>query len=150
MLYITLCMLFVMPKLAGHTCRSLIAVRKPWIVARCSLRVTRFSPSSPTSLAAQCLIFALRCSFITSHSYLLASHNFFLNARSSLNQICCIPIPYLISVLGSCFALVTACYPVFLSGSLLLASFSFLIIRTYSLLYTRCWSRTDYFCFVSL
>ena len=116
----------------------------------CSLRVPRFSPSSPPLLAAECLIFALRCSLITSHSYLLASHTFFLNARSSLNEICCIPIAYRFSVLGSCFALLTACYPVLLSGSLLLATFSFLIIRSYSLLYTRCWPRTDYFCFVSL
>ena len=141
---------FVIPKFAVHTCPSLIAVRKPWIVARCSLRVTRFSPSSPPSLAAECLIFALRCSLITSHSYLLASHTFFLNARSSLNEICCIPIAYRFSVLGSCFALLTACYPVLLTDSLLLATFSFLIIRSYSLLYTRCWPRTDYFCFVSL
>ena len=42
MLSITWYLLFVIPKLAAHTCRSLIAVRKPWIVARCSLCVTRF------------------------------------------------------------------------------------------------------------
>ena len=135
MLYITWCMLFVIPKLAAHTCRSLIAVRKPWIVARCSLCVTRFSLPSPPSVAAECLIFALRCSLIIYHSYLLASHTFFLNARSSLKEVCCIPIAYRFSVLGSCFALLTACYPVLLSGSLLLATFSFLIIR--SLLFTR-------------
>ena len=86
MLYITWCMLFVIPKLAAHTCRSLIAVRKPWIVARCSLCVTRFSLPSPPSVAAECLIFALRCSLIIYHSYLLASHTFFLNARSSLKR----------------------------------------------------------------
>ena len=65
MLYIYWCMLFVIPKLAAHTWRSLIAVRKPWIVARCTLFVTHFLQPSPSSVVAECLIFALSCSLIT-------------------------------------------------------------------------------------
>ena len=130
-------MLFAIPKFASHTCHSLIAVRKSCIAARCSLCVTCFSPPSLPSVAAECLIFALRCSLITYYSYLLASHTFFLNARSSLKEVSCIPIEYRFSLLGSCFALLTACCPV-LSGSLLLAAFSFLTIRC-SLLSTQYW-----------
>ena len=133
-------MLFVIPKLAAHTCRSLIALRKPWIVASCSLCVTRFSPPSPPSVAAECLIFALHCSLKPYHSYLLVSRTIFLNAPSSLKKVCCIPIPYRFSVLGSYFALPTACYPVLLSVSLLLATFPFLIICStlYSILAAGC------------
>ena len=127
-------MLFVIPKLAAHTCRSLIAVRKPWFLARCSLCVTRFSLTSPTSVAAECLIFALRCSLIIYHSYLLASHTFFLNVRSSLKEVCCIPAAYCFSMLSSFFTLLTACCPVLMSGSMLLAGFSFII--SCSLLFT--------------
>ena len=79
--------------------------------------------------------FALRCSLLTYHSYLLAFHTFFLSARSSFIEFCCIPIVYLSYVFGLCFTQLTACCPVLLSGSLLLVSCSFHIIR--SLLFTR-------------
>ena len=68
-------------------------------------------------------------------NYLLACHIFFLVLRSSLKEVCCIPIAYRFSMLGFCFALFTACYPFLLSSSLLLATFFFLIIR--SLLFAR-------------
>ena len=93
MLNITSSMLFVIPKLAAHTCRSRIAVRKPWIVAHCSFSVTRFLQPS-LSVAEECLIFALRCLLITYHRYLLAAYIFFLNARSSFKEVCCIPLAY--------------------------------------------------------
>ena len=128
-------MLFVIIKLTAHNCRSLIAVRKPWIVARCSLSVTRFPPTSLPSVAPECFIFHLRCSLLAYHSYLLAFQTFSLFAHSSLKEFCCIQIVYRFYVFGSCFAQLTACCPVLLPGSLLLVACSFLIIR--SLLFTR-------------
>ena len=88
-----------------------------------------------SSVAADCLIFVLRCSLITYHRFLLAANTFLHNARTSLKKVCCIPLAYRFSMLGSCFALLTACCPVLLPGSLLLAVFSFLTIRC-SLLFT--------------
>ena len=90
---------------------------------RCSLCVTRFSPPSPPSVAAKCLIFARRCSLITYHRYLLATHAFFFNAHSSLKEVCIISEAYRFSTLSSCFTLLTACCPVLMSGSLPLAAF---------------------------
>ena len=126
MQYITWCMLFAIPKLAAHTCRSLIALRKPWIYARCSISITLFSQPPPL-IAAKCLISALRCSLLAWNRYLLAAHALILNAPSSLKEVCCIPLAYQFSQLGSCFALLTVCCQVLLSGSMLLTVFSFLI-----------------------
>ena len=125
--------LFATLLLTAHTCRSLIAVRKPWIVARCSFTATHFSQTLPL-VAAKCLIFARRCSLITYHRYLLAAHAFFFNAHSSLKEVCIISEAYRFSMLSSCFTLLTACCPVLMSGSLLLAGFSFII--SCSLLFT--------------
>ena len=105
-----------------HTFRSLIAVRKPWIVACCSFTATRFL-QTPPSVAAECLIFALRYSLITYHRYLHDAYTFFFNARSSLKEVCCIPAAYCFSMLSSFFTLLTACCPVLMSGSLPLAAF---------------------------
>ena len=77
-------MLLVIPNLDAHSRRSLIVVRKLWIVVRYSLRGTRFLQLSSLSVALECWVFDLGCSLLACDSYLIAVHTFFLNARSSL------------------------------------------------------------------
>ena len=140
--------MFVISKLAGHTCRSLIAVSKPSIVARCSFSVTRFS-QPPPSVTADCLylLYAARflhiigtCSPLTHFSIMLALplkrsavfHSHIAFQRS-------VPVSHC-SLLAAQFCL-TACSQRF---------FPFLIfVVCNSLLNTRCWPGTDCLCFES-
>ena len=69
-------MLLVIPNLDVHFRRSLIVVRKLWIVARCVLRVTRFLQLSSLSVALECWVFDLGCSLLACDSYLIAVHTF--------------------------------------------------------------------------
>ena len=123
-----------MPKLASHICRSLIAVRKPWIVARCSFSVTRFSQPLP-SVAADCLIFALTarllhiigtCSPLTHFSLMLAvplKRSAVIHSHIAFQ--CSVPVSRC-SLLAAQFFCLIACS----------RRFSFLIFRC-SLLYTQ-------------
>ena len=65
-------MLLVIPNLDAHFRRSLIVVRKLWIVARCALRVTRFLQLSSLSVALECWVFDLRFLLFTATSTQLA------------------------------------------------------------------------------
>ena len=143
-------MLFVIQKLAAHTCRSLIAVRKPWIDARCSLFVTHFVPPSPPLVVAECLIFAIRCLLITYQTTCLPLTPFFLMLafplkRSAVFQLhvafrCAVPVSRCSLLAARFFGLLACRSPLF----------PFLLFVRHSLLDTRCWPRTDYLCFVSL
>ena len=103
----------------------------------CLLHAFRYSILATFSFLGRCrsldICFKLLAYYLS--NYLPASHTFFFNARSSLKEICCIPIAYRFSVRSSCFALITAYCRVLLSGSLPLPTFTFLIIR--SVLFTR-------------
>ena len=99
--------------------------------------------------SAKCLMFSLRCSLITYLGTLLATHAFSHNARNYFKEVNCIKPAYRFSMLNSCFALLTAVAQFFCLVACCSRLFPFLLfVVHYSLLYTRCWPRTDYICFV--
>ena len=95
-------MLLVIPNLDVHFRRSLIVVRKLWIVARCALRVTRFLQLSSLSVALECWVFDLGCSLLAFHSYLLAPRPFSLMLAVPFYEVCCSSLAFRFSLLSFC------------------------------------------------
>ena len=101
-------MLLVIPKLAAHSCCSLIAVRKQWIVAPCSHCITRFSPPPPPSVAVECMVFAYVARFLlaTGNCLPLTLFSLMLVVSSKRSDVFLSHIAFRCTVL--CFALLSA------------------------------------------